>query len=105
MRIRFARQTPAADYEGPIYAAAFAEREAIFNYLEERGPQGALSVISRIHAGISRLAEFPESGHATDIPGVRVLFIGRYPYKVFYRARSDAIEILHIRHTSKKPVG
>ncbi|MER8367947.1 type II toxin-antitoxin system RelE/ParE family toxin [Mesorhizobium sp. M1348] len=84
---------------------AFAEREAIFNYLEERAPQGALSVVSRIQAGISRLAEFPESGHATDIPGVRVLFIGRYPYKVFYRARSDAIEILHIRHTSKKPVG
>ncbi|CAH2398902.1 type II toxin-antitoxin system RelE/ParE family toxin [Mesorhizobium escarrei] len=91
MKVRFTRQ-------------AFAEREAIFNYLEERSPQGAYSVTSRIQAGISRLAEFPESGHATDIPDVRVLFIGHYPYKVFYRARADAIEILHIRHTSRRPV-
>lgn len=91
MKVRFTRQ-------------AFAERETIFNYLEERSPQGAHSVISRIQAGISRLAEFPESGHATDIPDVRVLFIGHYPYKVFYRAHADAIEILHIRHTSRRPV-
>ncbi|WP_352502635.1 MULTISPECIES: type II toxin-antitoxin system RelE/ParE family toxin [unclassified Mesorhizobium] len=48
MKVRFTRQ-------------AFAEREAIFNYLEERAPQGALSVISRIHAGISRLADFPKA--------------------------------------------
>jgi plasmid stabilization system protein ParE len=68
MKVQFTRQ-------------AFAEREAIFNYLEERSPQGAYSVISRIQAGISRLAEFPESGHATDIPDVRVLFIGHFPYK------------------------
>lgn len=91
MKIRYTRQ-------------AFAEREAIFTYLEKRSSQGAHSVISRIHAAILRLAEFPESGHATDISDVRVLFIGRYPYKVFYRARADVIEILHIRHTSRRPV-
>ncbi|MER9756821.1 type II toxin-antitoxin system RelE/ParE family toxin [Mesorhizobium sp. M0166] len=105
MRIPFARPTPAAGSEGPIYAASFCRTRGDFQLPRRAAPQGALSVISWIHAGISRLAEFPESGHATDIPGVRVLFTGRYPYKIFYRARADAIEILHIRHTSRRPVG
>ncbi|PAP99035.1 type II toxin-antitoxin system RelE/ParE family toxin [Mesorhizobium sp.] len=99
MRIRFALPTFAAGYEYPIHTASLCRTRSDFNYLEERSPQGAYSVISRIQAGISRLAEFPESGHATDIADVRVLFIGHYPYKVFYRAHADAIEILHIRHT------
>ena len=28
---------------------------------------------------------------------------GRYPYKVFFRATADVIEILAIRHTSRLP--
>jgi plasmid stabilization system protein ParE len=27
----------------------------------------------------------------------------RYPYKIFYRLRGDAVEILHIRHTARRP--
>jgi plasmid stabilization system protein ParE len=30
-----------------------------------------------------------------------VLFVGRYPYKFFYRVRNDVVEIVHIRHTSR----
>jgi plasmid stabilization system protein ParE len=26
----------------------------------------------------------------------------RYPYKIFYRLRDDAVEILHIRHTARR---
>ena len=35
--------------------------------------------------------------------GVRVIFIRRYPYRLFYRVRDDGLEILHIRHTSRQP--
>ncbi len=28
--------------------------------------------------------------------------IVRYPYKIFYRVRADIVEILHIRHTSRR---
>ncbi len=83
---------------------AFADREQIFDYLEQRSALGARNVIARIHAAIGRLADQPLSGYATDIEGVRVLFIGRHPYKVFYRVRNETIEILHIRHTSRRPL-
>ena len=42
-------------------------------------------------------------GHATDVGHVRVLFIGRYPYKVFYRLSGNQLEVLHIRHTARQP--
>ena len=42
-------------------------------------------------------------GHATDVSGVRVLFIGRYPYKIFYRGSAKQLEILHMRHTARHP--
>ncbi len=82
---------------------AFAEREAIFDYLEQRSEQGARRVIERLHQAISYLAEMPNSGFQTDIADVRVLFVGRYPYKVFYRIEPEAIVILHIHHTARRP--
>ena len=27
----------------------------------------------------------------------------RYPFRIFYRVRDDTIDILHIRHTSRRP--
>jgi plasmid stabilization system protein ParE len=45
----------------------------------------------------------PYSGYKTDDPDVRVKFIVRYPYKIFYRLRDDVVEIAHIRHTSRRP--
>jgi plasmid stabilization system protein ParE len=42
-------------------------------------------------------------GHATDVGNVRVLFVGRYPYKIFYRLSGNDVEIVHIRHTARRP--
>jgi plasmid stabilization system protein ParE len=36
-------------------------------------------------------------------PGVRVVPLIRYPYKIFYRIADDTVRILHIRHTSRRP--
>ena len=90
MRIRFTRR-------------AFGDRERIFEYLKERSPTGATNVMTRLRAAIAQLSEQPVSGYATDAEDVRVLFVGRYPYKIFYRVRGDMIEILYIRHTSRSP--
>ena len=90
MKVRFTRQ-------------AFRDRELIFEYLAQRSPSGAANVMARIRTAIERLAQHPLSGRTTDFEGVYVLFVGRYPYKVFYRLHEDAIEILHIRHTSRLP--
>jgi len=82
---------------------AFEDRERIFEYLAERSPTGAMSVMARFRAVIDQVAEHPESGYPTDVGEVRVMFVGRYSYKIFYRIRIDAVEILHIRHTSRRP--
>ncbi|SDR41224.1 addiction module toxin, RelE/StbE family [Rhizobiales bacterium GAS191] len=82
---------------------AFRDREQIFEYLRERSPSGARNVMRDIRTTVTRLAEQPRSGHETDEPDVRVVFVGRYPYKIFYRVRDDVVEIAHIRHTSRAP--
>jgi toxin ParE1/3/4 len=81
--------------------AAFADRERILDYLRERSAGGARNVAGSIREAIAQLKDHPESGYRTDNPNVRVKFVVRYPYKIFYRVR-DEIEILHIRHTSRR---
>ena len=81
--------------------AAFSDRERIIEYLRRRSSSGAKNVAASIREAIAQLKDHPQSGYRTDNPDVRVIFVVRYSYKIFYRVR-DAIEILHIRHTSRR---
>jgi toxin ParE1/3/4 len=81
---------------------AFSDRERILGYLRERSAGRARNVAASIREAVAQLADQPHSGYRTDNPEVRVTFVVRYPYKIFYRARDDAVEILHIRHTSRR---
>ena len=81
---------------------AFADRERIFQYLCDRSPSGARNVLSSIRNTVQLLGEHPYSGYQTNDPDMRVKFVTRYPYKIFYRVRED-VEIIHIRHTSRRP--
>ena len=82
---------------------SFADRERIFEYLRERSQSGARNVMVSIRDAVKLLRNQPYSGYKTDDPDVRALFIIRYPYKIFYRVRDDIVEIVHIRHTSRRP--
>jgi plasmid stabilization system protein ParE len=82
---------------------AFADREQILDWLQERSPTGARNVANSLLDAIAQLGEYPASGYRTSDPRIRVAFVGRYPYKIFYRVREDAVEILHIRHASRRP--
>jgi len=65
-------------------------------------PDGAYKVHSEIKTAISRLEAFPFIGRVTDRPGVRVLAVVRYPYKVFYRVYDDGdVLILRVMHTAQ----
>jgi len=81
---------------------AFSDRERILEYLKERSESGSRNVAASIREAVVRLGNQPHSGYGTDNPDVRVLFVVRYPYKIFYRVRDDVVEILHIRHTSRR---
>lgn len=43
-------------------------------------------------------------GSATSEPGIRVVSLVRYPYRVFYTVQPGAIHVVHIRHTSRLPI-
>jgi len=81
---------------------AFADRERIFAYLRDRSPSGARNVMASIREAARQLRDQPYSGYKTN-DTVRVKFLVRYPYKIFYRVRGDVVEIVHIRHTSRRP--
>jgi toxin ParE1/3/4 len=59
--------------------------------------------MSAIHAAAEFIAEHPLGSEGTDDPNIRVNVVHRYRHKIFYRIVDEAIEILHIRHTSRRP--
>jgi toxin ParE1/3/4 len=60
-------------------------------------------VLASIREAVRLLGEQLHSGYKTDEPDVRVKFLIRYLYKIFYRVRRDVVEILHIRHAARRP--
>ncbi|HYU12462.1 MAG TPA: type II toxin-antitoxin system RelE/ParE family toxin [Stellaceae bacterium] len=53
---------------------------------------------------VSRIAEAPQWGRpVAQRPGVRVVLLVRYPYKIFYRVAGTTVRIIHIRHMSRRP--
>ncbi len=68
------------------------------------GEAVAAAVEDRIRAVISHIAENPKAAQrVADQPGIHVVPLIRYPYKIFYRVLDDRVRILHIRHTARRP--
>jgi len=64
----------------------------------------AAAVESRIREIVAHIAEYPEAAALVmDRPGMHVIPLIRYPYKIFYRVFEDKIMVLHIRHASRRP--
>ena len=84
-------------------AEALTDLQDIRDYLHERSPSGALNVMRAIYSGIHVISEFPQASERTDNLGMRVKVVTRYRYKVFYQILKDEIEIVHVRHTSRRP--
>ncbi|MSP46800.1 MAG: type II toxin-antitoxin system RelE/ParE family toxin [Xanthobacteraceae bacterium] len=76
----------------------------IHRYLFQRTPSGCANVMTALHAAVEHIRQAPHAAEMTSMPGVRVKTVQRYRFRVFYRvlATGDAIEIVHIRHTSRK---
>ena len=83
---------------------ALRDLESIAAFLAHRSPSGAKDVLAAIKSSIDALTAFPEMAPAVDNAGHRRLPVLRYPYAVFYRIAADELLILHIRHTSRRPL-
>jgi plasmid stabilization system protein ParE len=84
-------------------AQALADIEAIHEYLQARSPSGAGNVLRAIYASIQLIADHPLSYQRTDEPDIRVHIVRRYRYKIFYSVADEVVEIIHVRHTSRRP--
>jgi toxin ParE1/3/4 len=63
------------------------------------GEKVAAAVQIRIREVVTQIVDAPESApQVVDRPGVRIVPLVRYPYKIFYRVLDDRVRILHVRH-------
>jgi len=85
--------------------AALKDLDDILNYLQTNFPTLIGPFERRVQAIVTRLSKWPESAPLTkERPGLRAASLVRYPYRIFYRATDEAIEIIRIRHTSQRPL-
>jgi plasmid stabilization system protein ParE len=84
---------------------ALADLDEIANYYSiNASPTLALSIEWRLIEAIERIRLMPKAApHVSQRSHVRAIAVVRYPFRIFYRLRDDNIDILHIRHTSRRP--
>ena len=84
---------------------ALADIDGIANYYEANAnPAIGESIERRLSDVIDRICRVPEAApRVSQRSQVRVAAVVRYPFRIFYRVRDDTIDILHIRHTSRRP--
>ncbi|MDP1868947.1 type II toxin-antitoxin system RelE/ParE family toxin [Bradyrhizobium sp.] len=72
-------------------------------YSVSASPAIAQSIERRLSDVMERICRIPEAAPlVSQRSQIRVVTVVRYPYRIFYRVRDDAVEILHIRHTSRR---
>jgi plasmid stabilization system protein ParE len=83
--------------------AALADLDAVLTYTEENYPSLIEPLERRIGSVLARIAKWPTSAREVDErPGIRVVPLLRYPFRLFYRIENGTVEILHIHHASQK---
>lgn len=73
----------------------------IHDWLSERSTTAARDVAAGVRDTAELIAEYPKIGRGTNIEGVRVLPVVRYPYLVYYTIEADEVVIVHVRHGSR----
>jgi plasmid stabilization system protein ParE len=72
-------------------------------YAASASPAIAEAIERRLVNVIDRIRHTPEAApRVSQRSQVRAVTV-RYPFRIFYRVRDDAIDVLHIRHTSRRP--
>ena len=83
--------------------AALRNLEDEASFIAAEDPTGAQRVVQRILAAVALLSEQPGMGRSGRVPGTRELVVTRTRYLIPYRVRADAVEILRVFHTSRRP--
>jgi plasmid stabilization system protein ParE len=67
-------------------------------------PAVAERIAKRIQEVVVQITGSPLSGRSViQRPGVRIVLLESYRYKIFYTVAGETIRIIHIRHTVGRP--
>ena len=81
---------------------ALDDLEQLRDYIAADDPGSAAVIAQRILDTVGTLLDFPERGRAGRVPATRELVVPRTPYRVVYRLRGEAIEILCVFHGARR---
>jgi toxin ParE1/3/4 len=86
-----------------IYTAeASKDLDGILAYIASNYPTVYEAFLIRLRSVTARIGMWPDSAQeVAEQPGVRVVPLLRYPYKIFYRNTGEAIEIMYIHHAAQ----
>ena len=83
---------------------ALADLDAIHEYQAVHWPAAREAFEARLTVIEKRVLQFPHGApEVAERPGVRVVAFIDFPYRLFYRVNEETVEILAIRHTSRRP--
>ncbi|MHB8885976.1 MAG: type II toxin-antitoxin system RelE/ParE family toxin [Methylovirgula sp.] len=82
---------------------ALRDLDDILGFIAEHYPMLVIPFENRLGAAMRRIGAWPQSAaEVEERPGVRMLPLIPYPYKLFYRVTVDRVEILHLYHASRR---
>lgn len=85
-----------------VYAPrALRDIGEILEYVHTRSPSGARNVSLAIEYSIHACALTPRAGGRTDEPNVYRRPLGKYRYTIFYRTRTNGIEVIRVVHSAR----
>jgi toxin ParE1/3/4 len=77
--------------------------DGILAFIASNYPTVSVALEKRLQTVIARIGAWPESAEeVAERPGVRVVLLIRYPYKIFYRITTEAVEIIYIHHAARQ---
>jgi plasmid stabilization system protein ParE len=82
---------------------ALRDLDEILEFIGANYPTVTAPFLGRLRTIEGRIGQWPESAPEVEQrPGIRTVPFIRYPYRLFYRVTSEAVEILHIRHAARQ---
>jgi toxin ParE1/3/4 len=80
---------------------ALNDLDGILTFLAEHYPTVVTAFEKRLRVAVARIGAWPQSAQEiAERPGVRVLPLTPYPYRLFYRVTTENVEVLHVRHAA-----
>ncbi len=83
--------------------AALNDVARIYDYIAAMNPRAATDLAAQLSTAANSLSDLPERGR--PIKGRRRELAIIWPYVIRYRIKDQQVEILRVRHCSRKPLG